>query len=80
MRDKKILEVFRTYTDAYLDYLNNWLNYHNWVEYYGFSFAESQSLLNAVDEMRKDNGKWRELDYYYNVVTNKEYTEIDAIF
>lgn len=82
MEGKKILEVFRTYTDAYLDYVNNWLDYNNWAEYYGFSFTESQTLLNAVNEMRKFNrdGFWAELDYYYNVANNKGYTEINAIY
>ena len=82
MEGKKILEVFRTYTDAYLDYVNNWLDYNNWAKHYGFTFTESQTLLNAVNEMRKDGreGTWIELDYYYNVVNNKDYTELNAIF
>ena len=82
MEGKKILEVFRTYTDAYLDYINNWLDYNNWAKHYGFTFTESQTLLNAVNEMRKDDREspWMVLDYYYNVVNNKDYSEIDAIF
>ena len=82
MEGKKILEVFRTYTDAYLDYINNWLDYNKWAEYLGLSFTESQTLRMAVKEMRKDGreGSWIELDYYYNVVNNKDYSEIDAIF
>ena len=82
MEGKKILQVFRTYTDAYLDYVNNWLDYNKWAEYYGFSFTESQTLLNAVNEMRKEGieGTWMELDFYYNKINNKDYTELDAIF
>lgn len=82
MKGKKILEVFRTYTDAYLEFVNNWLDYDKWVNWYEIDYAESQKLLNAVNEMRKSgkDGSWRELDYFYNVVNNKEYTEIDAIF
>ena len=82
MKGKKILQVFRTYTDAYLEYVNNWLDYNKWANWYDIDYAESQKLLNAVNEMRK-SGKdvsWSELDYFYNVVNNKEYTEIEAIF
>lgn len=82
MKGKKILQVFRTYTDAYLEYVNNWLDYNKWANWYEIDYAESQKLLDAVNEMRKsgEDGSWSELDYFYNVVNNKEYTEIDAIF
>lgn len=82
MRNKKILEVFRTYTDAYLEYVNNWVDYDRWAEWYEIDYAERQKLLDAVNEMRKSgkDGSWSELDYFYNVVNNNEYTEIDAIF
>lgn len=82
MKGKKILQVFRTYTDAYLEYVNNWVDYDRWAEWYEIDYAESQKLLDAVNEMRKSgkDGSWSELDYFYNVVNNNEYTEIDAIF
>lgn len=82
MKGKKILQVFRTYTDAYLEYVNNWLDYNKWANWYEIDYAESQKLLDAVNEMRKrgKDGSWSELDYFYNVVNNNEYTEIDAIF
>lgn len=82
MKGKKILEVFRTYTDAYLEYANNWIDYDNWAEFYEIDYAESQKLINAVNEMhkREKGDSWRELDYFYNVVNNKEYTEVEAIF
>lgn len=82
MKGKKILQVFRTYTDAYLEYVNNWLDYNRWANWYEIDYAESQKLLDAVNEMRKSgkDGSWSELDYFYNVVNNNEYTEIDAIF
>lgn len=82
MKGKKILEVFRTYTDAYLEYVNNWLDYNKWANWYEIDYAERQKLLDAVNEMRKSgkDGSWSELDYFYNVVNNYEYTEIDAIF
>lgn len=82
MRNKKILEVFRTYTDAYLEYVNNWVDYDRWAEWYEIDYAERQKLLDAVNEMRKSgkDGSWSELDYFYNVVNNNEYTEIEATF
>lgn len=82
MKGKKILQVFRTYTDAYLEYVNNWMDYNKWANWYEIDYAESQKLLDAVNEMRKSgkDGSWSELDYFYNVVNNNEYTEIDAIF
>lgn len=82
MKGKKILQVFRTYTDAYLEYVNNWVDYDRWAEWYEIDYAERQKLLDAVNEMRKSgkDGSWSELDYFYNVVNNYEYTEIDAIF
>lgn len=82
MKGKKILEVFRTYTDAYLEYVNNWLDYDKWANWYEIDYAESQKLLDAVNEMRKSgkDGCWSELDYFYNVVNNKKYTEVEAIF
>lgn len=82
MKGKKILQVFRTYTDAYLEYVNNWVDYDRWAEWYEIDYAERQKLLDAVNEMRKSgkDGSWSELDYFYNVVNNNEYTEIDAIF
>lgn len=72
---KKILEVFRTYTDAYLEYVNNWIDYDNFVEYYELDSIESYMLLDAVTETKANNGKWTELDYYYNVVSNKNYKQ-----
>lgn len=72
---KKILEVFRTYADAYLEYVNNWIDYDNFAEYYELDSMESSMLLDAVIEMKKHEGKWAELDYYYNVVSNKNYKQ-----
>ena len=77
---KKILEVFRTYTDAYLEYVNNWINYDDFVECYELDSIESSMLLDAVTEMKKHEGKWIELDYYYNVVSNKNYKQKKSIY
>jgi hypothetical protein len=62
--------------------VNNFVSYDTFVSFYNLDFSESQSLLIAVEKMRKDgrDGTWMELDYYYNVVNNKNYTKLDAIF
>lgn len=77
---KKILEVFRTYADAYLEYVNNWIVYDGFVEYYELDRGESFMLLDAVIQMKVHEGKWIELDYYYNVVSNKNYIQKQTIF
>lgn len=81
MEGKKILEVFRTYTDAYLDYVNNWISYDTWAEFYGFDQNERERLLSAVSLMKsQDCLRWTELDYYYHIANNKDYTETTSIF
>lgn len=82
MKSKKILEVFRTYTDAYLEYVNNWINIGNFAEFYGFSEMETQRLLDAVKLMRENNidGRWVELDYYYNKLHNRDCSEPNISF
>lgn len=77
---KKILEVFRTYTDAYLEYVNNWIDYDNFVEFYELDSGESFMLLDAVIQTKANNGKWTELDYYYNVVSNNNYIQKQLIY
>ena len=77
---KKILEVFKTYTDAYLEYVNNWIDYDNFAEYYELDKGESFMLLDAVIQTKAHEGKWTELDYYYNVVSNKNYKQKQSIY
>lgn len=77
---KKILEVFRTYADAYLEYVNNWIDYDNFAELYELDSMESSMLLDAVVEMKAQKGKWTELDYYYNIVSNKNYIQKQLIY
>lgn len=77
---KKILEVFRTYADAYLEYVNNWIDYDGFVEYYELDRGESFMLLDAVIQTKVHEGKWTELDYYYNVVSNKNYIQKQSIY
>lgn len=77
---KKILEVFRTYCDAYLEFLNNFISGSRFCEWYELDETEFQNLLKAVEEVKKYNGRYCEIDYYYNAITNSEYTEKEAIY
>lgn len=77
---KKILEVFRTYCDAYLEYLNNFLTSSCFCDYYELDKTEFNCLVKAVAEVEKHNGRYCEIDYYYNTITNSEYTEKKAIY
>ena len=78
--EKTILSVFRTYTDAYLEYVNNWTTVEAYRDFYSLSSDELNILLHAVSELRANGGKWSELDYYYNAVWNVEYSEKSAIY
>lgn len=80
--NKTILEVFRTYTDAYLEYVNNWISYDTWAEFYGFDQNERKRLLSAVNLMKSQDFecRWTELDHYYHIANNNEYTEKTSKF
>ena len=78
--EKTILSVFRTYTDAYLEYVNNWTTVDSFRDYYSLSADEFSMLLRAVSELRANGGKWSELDYYFNMIQNTEYQEKASIY
>lgn len=78
--EKTILSVFRTYTDAYLEYVNNWTTVEAYRDFYSLSSDELNILLRAVSELRVNGGKWIELDYYYNLTWNNQFTEKKAIY
>lgn len=78
--EKNILQVFRTYCDAYLEYLNNFVNWDSFCEFYELSEQDSGRLLQAMQIVKEQGGRYSEIDYYYNVVTNCEYSEKTAIF
>lgn len=77
---KKILEVFRTYCDAYLEFLNNFLSGSCFCECYELDEKEFIYLLKAVAEVKKHNGRYCEIDYYYNSITNSGYSERSSIY
>lgn len=75
-----ILSVFRTYTDCYLEYVNNWISIDSYCSFYSISEVDFRMLISAVVELRRNGGKWSELDYYYSVTWNTDYTEKSAIY
>lgn len=75
-----ILSVFRTYTDCYLEYVNNWVTLEAFCSFYSISEADFRVLASAVHELRKNGGKWLELDYFYNLIWNNQFTEKKAIY
>jgi hypothetical protein len=72
---KKILEVFQTYCDAYLEYLNNFITAEAFESFYNLDPNEVNSLLVAARATRSEGGSYREIDWSMNRTTNTKYTE-----
>lgn len=75
MEKKKILQVFNTATDAYLEYKNNFLTKECFTEFFNLDETEVEELFYAVQEVRDIDIPWMCLDYYFNRRTNKKYSE-----
>jgi hypothetical protein len=68
---KKILSVFRTAADAYLEYVNSCSTMEDFMESFDLDRNEVQRLIVAAHKLKKYGGTcyggiWRELDYYFN--------------
>lgn len=72
---KKILKVFNTATDAYLEYRNNFLTRERFTEFFDLNKKDVDELFNAVQEAKERENSWTTVDYYYNRRTNKKYSE-----
>lgn len=75
MKKKKILEVFQTATDAYLEYMNNFLTKERFTEYFNLDEKEVDNLFYAAQEVKENELVWVTLDYYFNKHNNKNYSE-----
>lgn len=75
MKKKKILQVFNTYTDAYLEYVNNFLTKERFADFFNLDETEVDNLFYAVTECKNNESQWVCLDYYYNRSYNKKYSE-----
>lgn len=69
--EKKILEVFRTACDAYVEYLNNFLTLTFFAKYYNLERDDVNTLYKAAQMTNENNGTYKEIDYYYQKLTNK---------
>ena len=72
---KKILQVFNTYVDAYLEYVNNFLTKEYFTEFFDLDETEVDNLFFAAKECKDSGTSWCCLDYFYNRSYNKKYTE-----
>lgn len=72
---KKIYEVFQTATDAYLEYVNNFLTKERFTEYFDLDEKEVDNLFYAVKDARDNETSWVTLDYYFNRINNKKYSQ-----
>lgn len=74
---KKILDVFRTYCDAYLTYLNEFITVDAFVSYYDLDENEVNALRVAALAVRHEGGTYREIDWSMNRTVNVSFTEKD---
>ena len=72
---KKILQVFNTATDAYLEYMNNFITREAFTDFFELDETEVERLFEAVKEVKSGNGQWLSIDYYFTKATNTEYSE-----
>lgn len=72
---KKIYQVFNTATDAYLEYLNNFLSKDVFTDFFELDETEVDNLFIAAKETRDEGGSWSMLDYHFNKLNNKDYSE-----
>ena len=74
MKPKKILQVFNTATDAYLEYKNNFLTREKFAEFFNLDEKELDRLFCAATEAKEEGISWMTIDYYFNK-QNKNYSE-----
>lgn len=73
----KLLDVFRTYCDAYLTYLNEFVTVDAFVSFYDLDEDEFNTLRVAYLSVRARGGTYREIDWEMNCLVNTNYTEKD---
>lgn len=75
MEKKKILQVFRTATDAYLEYANNFVTKESFAEFFNLDETEVDNLFKAYKKVRDKEGIYSEMDYEFQILTNSDYSE-----
>ena len=74
-RKKKIYEVFNTAVDAYLEYVNNFLTKERFTEYFNLDELEVERLFSARADQRNNEQPWFAIDYYFQKMNNRKYSE-----
>ena len=62
-----------TYTDAYLEFRNNFLTKEKFTEHFRLKKEEVDQLFYAAKICRAMGDTWRSLDFYYN----RQYNEAE---
>lgn len=74
-RKKKIYEVFNTAVDAYLEYVNNFLTKEKFTEFFNLDELEVERLFHARKDQRENEQPWFAIDYYFQKMNNRNYSE-----
>ena len=74
---KKIYQVFQTATDAYLEYVNNFLTKERFTEYFNLDELEVDRLFDAAKQTKEYDQSLVCLDYFFQKMNNQMYSETD---
>lgn len=77
---KRILDVFNTYADAYLEYVNEFISMNAFIEHYELDKTEVDILFEAAKDVKAENMKWLAIDYFFNKRVNCNYSEKNIHF
>ena len=75
MEEKKILQVFRSATDAYLEFKNNFITREAFVEFFNLDVNEADNLFAAARFVIDHQGLCSEIDHFFQILNNKDYSE-----
>ena len=75
MEEKKILQVFRSATDAYLEFKNNFITREVFVEFFNLDGSEADNLFAAARFVIDHQGLCSEIDHFFQILNNKDYSE-----
>lgn len=73
----KILDVFNTATDAYLEFRNNFLTKECFTKWFDLNEKEVDILFDAANEARDSRDSYRVIDYFFTKKVNEDYAEKD---
>lgn len=72
---KKIYQVFNTACDAYLEYVNNFLTKERFTDFFDLNELEVDRLFDAAKDARDNNLPYLSIDYYFQKMNNRKYSE-----